>query len=93
MIREYRIKWNYCNKKLTNFDRYVGSDIYKELVVNNQQFIIIKYILRNKRIRYKCKKWNGVKWYTFAITRNPRQALNRIKKEANYNQEDYLLYA
>lgn len=93
MLKGYKIKWNYYNEKLTCHDRYIGAKIYKEFVVNNNQYIILKYKLIDKQIIYICKKWNGQKWCSFATKKNPREALNRVKEEAYWNKEDYSLYA
>ena len=28
LIKNYKIKWNYYNRKLTSYDKYLGVDIY-----------------------------------------------------------------
>jgi len=78
LIKNYKIKWNYYNRKLTSYDKYLGVDIYKEILINDNRYIILKYKNTNNQIKYRCKKWNGLRWCSFIVTKTPRQALDRI---------------
>lgn len=82
MVLDYKLKWNYYNSKLTQLDIKYKSKIYKEVLINEIRFIIIKYIKNNNEIKYRCKIWTGKRWCSFAIENNPRKALNRIKELA-----------
>lgn len=83
---EYKAKWNYYNRKIICYEKYQGT-IYKEIIINDKQFIIVKFI-KNNQIKYGCVQWNGIRWCPFSSKNNPREALNRIKRLVFDNEEE-----
>ena len=90
-IKSYKIKWNYYNRKLTSYDKYLWVKIHKEIAVNENRYLILKYKNISNQIKHRCKKWDGLKWHTFAVAKTPRQALNKIYKMEHFSEEQISL--
>ena len=82
---EYRFKFNKTYLKLSKYERLLNAKVYKELVIDNNCYLIIKRPhWKYKTFRYICKHWTGKVWRYIGGVNNPRVAINLIKKHVNY---------
>lgn len=77
MILKYKYKWNKKNTKLSQIDKINNGAVYKELICNDYEYIIIKYNL-HKTTKYIVKKWRGGYYHTLWEFNNPRESINYI---------------
>ena len=82
---EYRFKFNKTCLKLSKYERLLNAKVYKEFVIDNNCYLIIKRPhWKYKTFRYICKHWTGKVWRYIGGRNNPRMAINLIKKHVNY---------
>ncbi len=90
MLINYKYKWNKKHAKFTKFEKNRKGIVYKEILSNNNDYIIIKYISKDidsykaNTVKYKVKIWLSGHYKALYLCNNPRQAINYIKKHSKY---------
>jgi len=67
-------------------EKSLGAVIYKEILINDNKYIISRYKNTNNQIKYRCKKWSGTRWCSFIVRNTPREIINRIKEMDSYDE-------
>ena len=84
MLENYKYKWNKKYTKLTKFERNRKGVVYKEILSNKNNYIIIKYISKDvdsyktNSVKYKVKIFSDGRYQALKLCNNPRQAMNVI---------------
>lgn len=90
MVIYYKYKWNRKHSKLTKFEKNREGVVYKEVLSDKNDYIIIKYIAKDaygcktNTVKYKVKIWSGGRYQALKSWNNPREAINYIKEYNNY---------
>lgn len=86
----YKYKWNKKHTKFTKFEENRKGMVYKEILLNGNDYIIIKYFSKDidrykaNTVKYKVKMWVSTGHYkSLCLCNNPRQAMNYIKEHSN----------
>lgn len=86
----YKYKWNKKHTKITKFEKSRNGVVYKEILSNDDDYIIMKYTSKDadsytaNTIKYKVKIWLSGHYKSLYLCNNPRQAINYIKKHNSY---------